>query len=1157
MLEKLCFQALPTRLAQSVATAALFVFSGVLVFGQAFTGSISGLVTDPSGAPTPEVAITVTDINRNVAVTATTNQDGFYSVSQLAPGTYRVRAEKAGFRPYVLDTLPISAQQKAGIDIKLQVGAVSESVNVTADAQALQTNTSELGTVTTNQQIANLPLNGRNVQSLVLLTPGVTGMNANGGTGESFESQGRFVVNGGRDSSSAIQLDGVSVDMPSYIPGFNFYSAVPSAEGIQEFRVQTNAFSAEYGRTGGGVVTMVTKSGTNAVHGSAYEFLRNSALDANSFFNNARRVERGSFKRNEFGATLGAPVFLPKIYDGRNRTFFFTEYQGRRQSSATTNVATVPTDLERLGDFSQTRNAQGQVITIYNPFSTREDPARPGQFIRDPFPGNRIPSNLLSTVALNLQKTYPQANRPGQLFTNQQNYVEIGALRDTLNRGSMKFDHMINDRQRFFVRYVILNWDNAQPQMWGQNNPGCPDPYCVSFYQRQQNGVVDYTNSLTPTTILNVSYGFARGILDRGSQYQGFRPSSLGLPASIEEGADMLLFPQVGIPNMSVPGVQTHWNFRTANMVHSVQGNITRVAGKHTLKVGAETRVFLVNQMQATYSPIFNFSTAGTQGPDPRVASTGAGLGYASFLLGFGSDGSITKGVRPAMASNYVGLYLQDDFKVNRKLTVNLGLRWDIEGGTRERYGRLSVFNPNVRSPLSDRVGLDLRGGYEFPDSIHGFAFGNIGPRIGLAYQITPETVIRSGYGIFFGVPPYAGVFTGPMYTATTPWVPSINGVTPTFTLDNPYPQGYNQYEGSANGLLAAMSSGVSAPIPAEMRAPYNQQWNFAVQHTLLQNLLVEAAYAGNKGTHLPLSWQYNQLDPSLLGPEMTRTVPNPFFGVVPIGTLAQPTVQAGQLRRPFPQYPGVTSASASVGNSNYHSLQMKIEKRFARGANAMVAYTFSKLIDDGGTNAWNSAANFRNAYCRACDRGLSIYDMPHRIVANFTYELPFGRGKSFGANWHPVVDAVLGQWQMNGILTYNSSRPLVFNVVQNTSNSFGGGQHPDTTGVSAELDGDQRTLDRWFDTSQFSLPAPYTFGNLGRTTNLRSDPYKNIDFSVFKSFRITEGTQVQFRTEAFNLLNQVVFGIPDTTVGSQNFGRVTGTGNSPRQVQFALKILF
>jgi carboxypeptidase family protein len=1169
-------------LLKKIAKIAFLVFVSIFslpqtCFGQAFTGSISGIVTDSSGAAMTDVSIIVIEVNRNVEFRGTTNQQGFYSISPLQPGTYRVRAEKSGFRQFVLDTLPISAQQKANVDIVLQVGEVGESIEVTAKSQLMQTTTSELGTVTSNQQIVNLPLNGRNVQSLVLLTPGVVGMSSNGGPSESYESQGRFVVNGGRDSSSAIQLDGVSVDMPSYIPGMNFYSAVPSSEGVQEFRIQTNAFSAEYGRTGGGIVTMVTKSGTNQFHGSLYEYLRNSALDANSFFNNARGVPLGSFKRNEFGATLGGPVILPKLLNGKNRSFFFVEYQGRRQSSGSTNVATLPTALERIGDFSQTRNAAGQLIQIFNPYSTREDPVNPGKFLRDPFmcdslgnpllaesggrqttgtPCNKIPQNLLSQVALNTQQYYPQPNRPGLPFTNQQNYVENETARDLADRGSIKFDQVLTDKQRIFFRYVILNWNNSAPQMWGAGNPGCPDPYCVSFSQRQQNAVIDYTNTLSNSLVFNLSYGFARGILDRGSDYRGFRPSTLGLPSSLERG-EYTLFPQFTITNTSVPGVMAHWNFRTANVVHTLRGNLTKIAGKHTIKFGAETRVFLVNQMQATYVPAFDFSTAGTQGPDPRVASTSSGSAYASFLLGVGSGGYLSTGIRPADASNYVGTYIQDDVKLSRNLTVNVGLRWDIEGGTRERYGRTAVFNPDVASPLGQMVGMNLRGGYEFPGSIHPYGWKNFGPRVGLAYQLAERLVLRTGYGIFFGVPAYSGVFTGPMYSATTPWITSIDGVTPYRTLDNPYPDGYIEPEGSQNGLLAAISSGVNAPVPATMKAPYNQQWNFSIQYTPLHDLLIEAAYAGNKGTHLPLSWQMNQLDPSLVSADALQTVNNPFSGIIPSGTLGQPTVQLGQLLRPYPQYDSVVFASMSSGNSNYHSLQLKVEKRFALGASAMLAYTWSKLIDDGGTNAWIGAGDFRNFYCRKCERGLSAYDQPHRLVANFTYELPFGRGKAWGSNWNRALDAVLGNWQVNGILTYNTSRPLVFGVIQNTSNSFGGAQHADTTGVNASLGKSERTLERWFDTSQFSLPSPFTFGSLGRTTNLRADAFRNIDFSIFKGFKVREGLEVQFRAESFNLLNQVVFSAPNTQVGGPTFGQVSSQDNGQRQLQFALKLLF
>ena len=1135
--------------------------------GQEFTGSISGLVTDPTGAVVADVAITVTDLRRNVHFKTLSNEQGFYLVSQLPPSLYRVSAEKSGFRRFVLDSFPLSTQQKAAVNITLELGAVTESVQVTATAQLIETNTAALGTVTENKKITDLPLNGRNIHTLVLLTPGVLGWLPTGGVGESYEAAGRYLVNGGRESSTAVRLDGVAVDMTSYIPGLTNYSAVPSVEGVEEFRIQTNSFSAEYGRTGGGLVTMVTKSGTNQLRGTLYEFLRNSRLDSNNFFANAAGRRLGSFKRNEFGANASGPVLFPRLYDGRNRSFFFASYEGRRVRSGATIMNSLPTELERQGDFSQTLNSAGQVRVVYNPFSTAPDPGRPGQFRRDPFPGNRIPSSLFDPVAANAQKYYPQPNAPGLPFTRQQNFVLLGTAKDRNDRGTLKVDHNLSSNERLFFRYTILNWTIAQPEAWPPApNPGCPDPYCYDFYQRQQNAALDYTNTLSPSAVLNLRYGFGRGILDRASRYLGFRPSSLGLPAYIEQGADLLVFPQFGIEEITPPGLQHHWNFRNSSNVHDFAGSLTKVTGRHSVKAGAEMRLHYINHMQAPWQAIFNFTRAGTQGPDPRVPSATAGVAYASFLLGVGASGNVVNGIRPAMSNRYWGFYIQDDWKVSPKLTLNLGLRWDVETGANERYNRLSVFDPTVRSPLSDLVGTDLYGGYLFPDKGLGrrnnveTEWKKLNPRVGIAYELTPRTAIRAGYGIFYGPPAYASAFPGRMFNATTPWVTSLDGVTPYRLLRDPFPDGINFPEGSKNGLLAAISSGVSnSPYPPTMKTMYNQQWNLTIQRALARDLAFEIAYAGNKGTHLPLSWQINQLRPELIKPEndLLSTVPNPFFGIIPSGTLGQPRVQRGQLLRPFPQYPSVELSRPGWGNSNYHALQLKLERRFAAGTSAMVSYNFSKLISDGGDNVWASAG-FRDFYCRACDRSLSVYDQKHRLVANFTYELPFGRAKRVGTNWSRVTDLVLGQWQVNGIIIVGSARPLQFGVIQNTSFSFGGGQRPDSTGKSADLPKSERSLARWFDTAQFVLPQPYTFGNVGRLhPTLRADRFENIDLSLFKNLRIRERAQFQLRAEAFNLLNHPVFGDPNTTVGHINFGRVLSQANSPRQVQFGLRLTF
>ncbi len=1149
-----------------VLPVALMLFSSY-VSAQTVAGQVSGLVTDPSGAAISGATVVLTDIDRSVNFRSTSNESGFYLVSPLPSGRYKLRAEKTGFRAHLLETIPIATQQKAEVNISLQVGALTESVTVTGGAISVETTSATLSGVVENKRIIDLPLNGRNVYGLAALTPGVFGFrpaSGNGGVGEGFESIGRFTVNGGRDSSNAIMMDGVPVTMNANTANMNANSAVPSVEGVEEFRIQTNSYSAEYGRSGGGILTIATKSGTNTLHGSVFEFLRNSKMDANGWFSNASGAKLATFQRNEFGASSGGPLVLPKLYDGRNKTFWFAVYEGRRQRSASTRFFTLPTDEQMAGDFSKTLTAAGALRNIYDPFSTAADPARPGQFIRTVFPGNRIPPNRVDPVAANVLKFYgPRPNLPGQAFTNQNNFFFQGKAPTDVNRGTTKVDHNFNENQRIFFRYTIFQNQNSQPELWA--GPGCPDGGCYSNYERQQNAALDYSWTINSTTLLSVRYGFARSILDRGSWHKGFKPSSLGLPAYTETGADLLAFPEFGVEEMTMPGLLHHWNFRSANQSHTLVSTLSKVMGSHSLKTGTEIRGHLINHMQAPWSMNFTFNRAMTQGPDPRVVTANGGFGFASFLLGTGASGSEVHGIRPAMESKSYGFYLQDDWKVSRKLTLNLGLRWDFETGLTERYDRYAIFDPTAVNPLSQRMGLSLNGGWTFPTkgglgrSLKGVEWGKIAPRIGIAYQLRPGTVIRLGGGIFYTTAPYgANNYGTAPFRATTPWVTSADGVTPTDVLRNPFPNGVLQPEGAVNGLLAALGQGVGSPIPSTMTTPNNAQWNFSIGQDLGPTAVLEVAYAGNKGTHLPLGWQMDQLADQYIRPDsgVLDSVPNPFFGIIQVGTMSTRTVQRGQLLTPYPHIPGVSFAGTMWGNSNFHSLQTSFKKRFSQAGSVVVSYTWSKLISDGGDNAWDSSGP-RNSNCRACDRSISPYDYRHRLVTSYTYELPFGKGKQFGASWNGFLNAVAAQWQVNGIATLNSGSPIQMTTTGNTSNSFGGGQRPDSTGKNAALD--NPTLARWFDTTAFTLPAQFTFGNVGRMhPSLRSDFVELFDLSVFKRFRVVgERVSLELRGEMFNALNHPVFGSPNATVGNAQFGRVTGTANGPRQTQFALKLLW
>ena len=438
-------------------------------------------------------------------------------------------------------------------------------------------------------------------------------------------------------------------------------------------------------------------------------------------------------------------------------------------------------------------------------------------------------------------------------------------------------------------------------------------------------------------------------------------------------------------------------------------------------------------------------------------------------------------------------------------------------------------------------------------------------PRIGIAYQITPSTVIRTGYGSFYGMPPYGAGrhYTGAAFQSETPWVTTVDGITPTGNLSNPFPDGYNFFTGRANGLTTQVGFTIWDGWPDSLRANYNQQWNFTIQRQFGGRMMMEVAYAGNKGTNLAYflpSVELNQMDPALLpmGNTLLEQVPNPFAGIVTVGTLATPTIQRGQLLRPYPQYTGFQAKNAGWANSKYHALLARFERRFASGLTVQSSYSFSKTISDAADGLWNMANGIRNFYCLKCERAVSSYDQPHRFVTNITYELPFGRGKQFGAGVIRVVDAVLGNWQVNGILTISKGLPLLnFSLSSNTCFCFGGTQRPNSTGTSAALSEGQ-TIDRWFDTRQIVAPASFTFGNLGRTlATVRSDNARNLDFSIFKSFPPTERIGVQFRAEAFNLTNTPLFSQPNTQVGSPLFAAVTSKENNPRHIQLGIKILF
>jgi hypothetical protein len=1158
----------------------LLIAATVPAFGQAVNGSISGIVTDASGATIPDAKITVTDLDRNTAFSTASNETGFYLVSQLPIGRYRINALKSGFRPYVVEGFPLQADQRASVNVTMEVGVASAEVMISAAPQLFESTTSTLGAVVSNDRIVDLPLNNRNIYSLTSLLPGVFQTKTTSGVDDTFYGN-HFIINGSQEATSDMVLDGVSLEVNHNVPTIPSISAIPSVESIQEFKILTNSFSAEYGRSGGGVVIMATKSGTNTLHGSAFEFLRNSALDSNDWFANRSGTTLASFKRSQFGGSLGGPVFLPKIYNGKSKTFFFVDYEGLRLRKASIGTFTLPTALQRQGDFSKTLNASGQMMVIYNPLSTSQDAA--GNYSRQPFANNSIPTGMLNPIALNMQKYYPQPNNPGLAFTGQNNYVVQSAYPQWSNRVDSKIDHYFNAATRIMGRYGIHDSLVSDPNYYGNiANPGC----CEPLYQRLQSGIVDLTHTLGSNKVLELRAGVGRVAANRVpysasmSGVGGFDPTALGFPASIAANANQLMFPTVTIQDTSQIGPNGGNTYHMWDMAYTVNGSMSWVVGRHTIKFGGDGRVNLVNYGRAT-TPVgqYNFYRSMTAGPNPFSAASTSGIGYASFLLGtgggisnIGGSGSMTDEANPANANRYYALYVQDDFRVSSKLTLNAGLRWDVETGSTERYNRQTWIDPYVRSPLSDKVGMNLYGGTLFntPDNraIVSAPLHNFGPRVGLAYQLNAKTVLRSAYGIYYTAAPYGASRhnLGEGFSTSTPWVSTLDGATPNYLLSNPFPDGFNHYTGTSQGLLTQLGATLNDAYPAALKTPYNQQWNFTVQRQFSSSMVWEVAYAGNKSTHLPIFQPYapelDQMDPSLLslGSQLLTQVANPFYGIIttPGSILAQKTVQRGQLLRPYPQYTGFQMKNAAWGNSYYHALQTRFERRLSKGASFMASYTYSKTISGAVDGLWTQAGQVRNWYCVACEKAVSSYDQPQRLVINGSYELPIGRGHMLAGSANRLVNALIGGWQMNGVFTLAVGLPL-YNWGESTSTCFcfGGLQRPDYNGLPASL-GDAQSVNKWFNTAAFVAAQPYTFGNLARVVSaVRRDGAHNLDFSVAKNFKPREGMTVAFRAEAYNLTNSPLFGAPNVTQGSASFGVVSSQENTPRQIQAGLKILF
>jgi hypothetical protein len=1119
---------------------------------QTFTARLAGTVTDPSGAAVPGATVTARRAGTDIRFPARTGTDGRYNLPLLPPGGYTVTVEAAGFQTQAAEAVRLEVNQTAGLDFALTLASGSAAVEVSERTPLIQSETSGVGAALEARIIEQYPLIERNVMGMLRSLPGVI---AGPGVGASRSGRNvfdaNFSVGGGRTSTNEVLLDGA----PNTIGDFNGVVIVPAIDSVQEFRLETNSYSAEFGRSGGGAVNIVTRSGTNELHGSAYYFHQNTAFNANSYGNNRVGNPRPAVKRHQYGLTAGGPV-------ARDKTFFFFSYEGRRERDPIQGLFTVPTAAERRGDFSQTLrlvSGQPQLVRVFDPTAAQ---LTGGRWLRQPFPGNVVPATRHNPVALKVVGEYPDANRPGTAVTNLQNYFFRDQQVYTRDLYSGRVDQFFQARHRLFGRW------NAQENF--QDNPGRVVQFAevTSIRDTFGNIGIDDTYQVTPGLSNVFRYSYTRF---RANQFPkatlGFDPTTLGLPAYVRDNANVLFYPNFSF-GFTAAGGRAYNN--QPRDTQGVQEQIVWTRGRHNVRAGGEYRLYRFYPFQV-FNPTgsYAFGANFTQQDHLAAANPTQGYGLASFLLGTGNF-SFEHVEALTAYHHYAGAYVQDDWRVHGRVTLNLGLRWDTETGTAEAHNRLSYFDPAG-------AGAVRFAGAGNPAAIRATNKKNFGPRAGFAVRGPKGIVARGGYGIFY-LP--LGLEPG---LVTTPFNYTINAdvlnadYTPRTTVSNPFPGGLAAPAAARRVEDGSYRRGSFANIVLrDQAAGYQQQWNFALARQLGKSTVVDATYFGSRGVHLPIpSLELNQIHPDYLqrgGAWLNEPVANTYFGQFSSGLLAGRTVPRMQLLKPYPQYAAAATANAYGGSLNYlrppagdavyHAVTLKLERRYAHGLSLNAHYTISKLIDVGGVgngNAFNDPSALRDIYNARLERSVSAWDVPQRLVINYAWDLPLGR--------HPVWRG----WTIFGAHTIESGRAI---AVGGGSQSRLAGAEPAranvVAGVQARLpletsranarDFDPRCActKPWFQTAAFAVAPEFTVPNGPRfLPNVRQDTVKNWDVSVTKKIRMGERMSFAVTGEAFNVLNQVYFGAPNGNPTSATFGSTAGVSAAPRRLQVSGKLTF
>lgn len=1174
------------------------------LFAQDTRGSISGTVTDTSGAAIPSAKVVVSNMDTNVAVEAQSSGAGSYTAVYLIPGRYAVTVEAPGFKRLVRDGVELRVSDRLTLNLQLEVGAVQDTVNVTAEAPLLEASTATTGQVIDRRRITELPLGEGNPMTLIQLAPGIAvtgGFTSNSSLSNSGPSN--FEVNGS-PGGNEFTMDGAPNTADRQGNGAARVGLQPPTDAVEEFKVVTASFDAQQGRTAGGSVDVAVRAGTNELHGTLYHFVRNDILSANNFFNNRQDVERPTRRYNRFGGTVGGPVFLPKFYDGRNRTFFFTSYEQIRPITPAFESLTLPTEDFRRGDFTRLLSGATPQL-VYDPLTARRVGNR---VVRDPVMCNGavnvICPNRISPIAANFLSYLPLPNTNLNQPTNNffGNARPVNEYYVFLARG----DHQFNEKNRMFVRYSKSFRTEIDENSTGVVN-GVRATGRVG-HRGNDSGVVDYVYVHSATTVLNVRGSLARFIQDRFSsasfdfdvRSMGFSPEALAL------------FTANTLPQMNISGYSNlvePTGFNNATPTWAFQPTLTKFAGSHSMKFGYDYRVYQQNRTeQAFQAGQYNFNNSFTrlndQNPSIPVEQNQA-QSLASMLLGIPTGGNFPLLANNAATAKYHGIFFQDDWKVNSRLTVNLGLRYEIDLGTTERFNRMiRDLDTNVTSPVEAAVRANyalnpipeipvdqfrLRGGLLFADENNRSSFkadrNNFQPRIGAAFQLNSRTVLRGGWGMFM-VPFLLDGINQNGFSRNTPLVASDDlGLTFRASLANPFPQGY--IPDINRGLDSLLGQGLGTIVPGDRRNGMVQRWEASIQHELPGRWLVEASYIGNSGSDLITGVNGNPVLREFQSPSVVRDqalinlldapVANPFRNVAAFqGTnlFTASVISRRTLLRPFPHLGGFTMERYD-GKSSFHSGQLRVEKRFSQGYTLLMSYAWSKYLEQ---------VTLLNDTDAAYERRLNDADVPHRLALSGIYELPFGRGRTFGSGWGKGLNLLAGGWQVQGLFQYQGGRPLTLgNVYYNGALSD---LEPVIKSSTIGVLGATNITDNVFLTNiqgtgfYFNDAAVQTNGQLdynkqrndtriqladnlrylpSRASNFRDMPILLMDLSVIKNFEFTETVKMQFRAEALNAPNRAHFFGPNLNPRDSNFGRVTNTDSPtlPREYQLGLRLVF